>query len=134
MIYIDSNVFIYPVINPESKKGAAAKDILLKLAKGEIEAVTSSLTWDELVWVIKKSLGFDVAILEGRRFLEFPNVKIISADANVLYYAQKLVETYRIAPRDSIHAATAIMKNTTELISDDDDFDIIKEIKRKPII
>jgi uncharacterized protein len=132
MIYLDSNVFLYPVTDPTSKKGSAAKNILMKLAKGEMEAITSSLTWDEIVWVTRKAFNSELATLEGRRFLEFPNIKIISVDANVLYLAQKLIETYKIAPRDSIHAATAIIKNTTEFMSDDSDFDKIKEIKRKP--
>jgi predicted nucleic acid-binding protein len=133
MIYLDSNIFLYPITDPGSKKGIAAKNILIKLAKGELEAMTSSLTWDELVWVTRKAFSMELAILEGRRFLEFPNVKIISADANVLYFSQRLIETYKIAPRDSIHAATAIIKNVTEFVSDDSDFDKIKEIKRKPI-
>ncbi len=133
MIYLDSNVFLYPVTDPDSKKGKIAKDVLVKVAKGELEAITSSLTWDELVWVTRRAFDMEFAILEGRRFLEFPNVKIISADGNVLYFAQKLLELYKVKPRGSIHAATAILKNASEFVSDDKDFDKIKEIKRKPL-
>ncbi len=133
MIYLDANVFLYSVTDHDSRKGIAARNILTKLAKGELEAMTSSLTWDELIWGIKKYFDTERAILEGKRFLEFPNIKIISADANVLYFAQKLIEIYRIDPRDSIHAATAIIKNVTQFVSDDSDFDKIKEIKRMPL-
>lgn len=132
MRYIDSNVFIYPVVEPNSAKGMAARDILMKVAKGEIEVATSSLTWDEVVWVIKKAFSSELATLEGRRLLEFPNIKILSVDGSVLYVAQKLIENYKIAPRDAIHASCAITKNISEFISDDTDFDRIKRIKRVP--
>ena len=56
MIYLDSNVFLYPITNPDSEKGNAAKRLLMRLANGQIEAITSSLTWDELVWVAKEKL------------------------------------------------------------------------------
>jgi hypothetical protein len=133
MQYIDSNVFIYSVTEPESDKGIAAKNTLIKVAKGETGGITSVLTWDEVVWIIKKAFNMELAILEGRRFLEFPNVKIVTVDANILYSAQKLMEAYKIAPRDSIHAATAITRNVTEFISDDSDLDIVKELKRIPL-
>lgn len=36
----------------------------------------ASLSWDELVWIIRKTLGDQIATQEGRKFLEFPNLKI----------------------------------------------------------
>jgi uncharacterized protein len=133
MKYLDSNIFIYPVIYPNSTKGGSAKEILTKLVKGEVQAITSSLTWDELIWAIRKESSFSIAITEGRRFLEIPNLKIVSVDENILYSAQKLIEEYKIAPRDAIHASTAIARNAIEFITDDSDFNKIKEIRRIPI-
>jgi predicted nucleic acid-binding protein len=59
MPYIDSNVFIYPIlytveVEPKVKK---AKQILLGIEKGELSGCTSTLTWDEVVWVVSKTLG-----------------------------------------------------------------------------
>ena len=50
LLYIDSNVFIYPVIYDETAVVEAKKsrDFLLKIALGEVEAYTSSITWDEV--------------------------------------------------------------------------------------
>jgi predicted nucleic acid-binding protein len=47
MPYIDSNVFIYPVIY-KTETQPKAKEILLKIEKGELKAYTSTLTWDEV--------------------------------------------------------------------------------------
>jgi len=53
-----------------------AKNVLLKIAEGDLEAATASLTWDEFVWAVKKISGKQAAIKEGKKFLEFPNIKL----------------------------------------------------------
>jgi len=40
---------------------------------------------------------------------------------------------YKLSPRDSIHIASALSKKTKTIVSDDEDFDHIKEIKRTPL-
>lgn len=132
MKYVDSNVFIYPVVADErtDRKAALAKKILLQIANGKLKAATSSLTWDELFWVIKKFLGRSLAIVEGRRFVEFPNLKILEVGESTITAAQDVIGNYDIKPRDSIHAACALENGIREIISDDPDFDKIKEVKR----
>ncbi len=132
MIYVDANVFIYPVIYDETteKRALTAKNILIKIAEGTLESATASLTWDELTWIIRKTLGIKIAIDVGRKFLDFPNLKILRIDEKVIKEAQKLVENYNVKPRDAIHAGCAIINNIKEIVSDDPDFDRIKRIKR----
>lgn len=132
MNYIDSNVFIYPVVVDErsDRKAFLAKRILIKIADRSIDAATSSLTWDEVSWSIKKILGREIATKEGSKFLEFPNLKVLSVDDKTIGRAQKLVEKYAIRPRDAIHIACCIQNNIRDIISDDADFDAVKEIKR----
>jgi predicted nucleic acid-binding protein len=61
MAYIDSNVFIYPVLYgaDNNEKARNAKEILLKIEEGELKAYTSTLTWDEVVWVVSRVMGRD---------------------------------------------------------------------------
>ena len=47
--------------------------------------------------------------------------------------AQSLMDKYKLSPRDSIHVASALSRKATIIISDDEDFDQIKEIKRTPL-
>jgi len=131
MIYVDTNVFLYPVLYEEKRRIARlAKKILIKIANGEIKAATSTLTWDEFVWVIMKTLGREIAIREGEKFLIFPNLKFLQINEIVIQKAQKLVEKYEINPRDSIHISCALVNGIKEIISDDLDFNRVKEIKR----
>jgi len=132
MKYIDSNVFIYSVVADErtEAKAALAKKILIKIAEGDLKAATSSLTWDELVWTIRKIQGKDFAESEGRKFLKFPNLQILDVGKSTIDDSQAIMENCSARPRDSIHAACALENGIKEIISDDSEFDKIKNIKR----
>jgi uncharacterized protein len=135
MPYLDSNVFIYPVIysaetQPKAKK---AKEILLNVEHGKIPAFTSMLTWDEVVWVISKTMGRSEGISSGQKLLGFPNLQFVAVDENVITRAQRLMDKYKMDPRDCIHLASALEKRSKSVISDDKDFDQVKEIKRTPL-
>ncbi len=130
--YIDTNIFLYPLLY-EDEKAKVCKSILLKIGKKEIIGITSFLTWDEVVYSLKKLLGRDIAIKEGRKFLKIPELVFVRTDENIIYKSQELIEKYNINPRDAIHAATCILTSANELLTDDSDFDKIKEIKRASI-
>ncbi len=135
MPYLDSNVFIYPVIyqaeyEPKAKR---AKQILQNIENGKTDAYTSTLTWDEVVWVISRTLNRSEGINQGKKLLDFPNLKLIPADSQVLSRAQRLIEKHKIRPRDAIHVASALERKITEIISDDSELEAIKEIVRIPL-
>jgi predicted nucleic acid-binding protein len=135
MKYVDANIFIYPAIYDvrKDKLAASAKEILVKIADGEIEAATSFLTWDELTWVVRKWIGKSSAVKEGEKFLQFPKIDMVEVDKTVISKAQELAGKYNLKPRDAIHVASALLNGMKEIISDDSDFDVVKEISRIPL-
>jgi predicted nucleic acid-binding protein len=135
MQYVDSNVFLYSVLySPDLEpKAKRAKEILQKIENKELIAATSTLTWDEVVWVATKLLGRSGGISQGQKLLGFPNLEFINVDEGVIAHAQSLMDKYKISPRDSIHVASALSRKATIIISDDEDFDQIKEIERTPL-
>jgi predicted nucleic acid-binding protein len=135
MPYIDANIFIFPILYSEEQepKVKYAKRVLMDIEKGELLAYTSTLTWDEVVWIVKKVMGRDEAINQGQKLLGFTNLNWIIVDENILSQAQALMVKYNLHPRDSIHIASAINKKIKEIISDDMDIDQVKEIKRIPL-
>jgi predicted nucleic acid-binding protein len=132
MPYLDSNVFIYPVIyqTEAQPKASKAKEILRNVENGKLSAYTSTLTWDEVVWVVSKVMGRNEGINQGQKLLGFPNLQFVTADENVIVQAQRLMNKYKMSPRDSIHLASALERRTKSVISDDADFDQVKEITR----
>ena len=132
MQYVDSNIFLYSVLySPNLElKAKRAKEILQEIENKELSAATSTLTWDEVVWVVTKLLGRSDGITIGQKLLGFPNLEFISFDEVILTQAQSLMDKYKLSPRDSIHVASALSRKATIIISDDGDFDQIQEIKR----
>ena len=58
MKYYDSNFFIYGAINT-GKKGKWARDVIQSIEGGKASAVTSTLTYDEFFWKVKKEKGYE---------------------------------------------------------------------------
>lgn len=134
-VYVDSNIFIYPVIYEAEKSPnvSKAKEILRKIERNRIIAYTSTLTWDEVVWVVKRTLGKADSLEIGRKLLRFPNLRLIDVSESIIVKAQLLMEKYDISPRDAVHCASAIVKHIDVLVSEDLDFEVVKEIRRIPM-
>ena len=98
MFYVDSNVFIYPIIYDEATVPEARKSrrFLLEIALGRIEAYTSTLTWDEVTWIVRRLLGVDISLRLGRRFLSFPSLKFLAVKGTTLLKAQEIMEEYEL--------------------------------------
>lgn len=125
--YIDSNVFIYSIID-ESILGEQAREILQMVQDGKIEACTSVLTFDEIVYVIKKTKGQKQAIAAGGAFLDFSNLRLIDAKKETARISLQAIEEYSLLPRDALHYSTMKLSGLTEIISEDKDFKKIKQI------
>ena len=131
MLYLDANVFIYAAINTQ-EIGEKARALLQKIQQGEQQAVTSVLTFDEVFWSIKKRKP-ELAQETSYVLLNFPNLEIIPADRKLALFALKIINEYNLAPRDALHAATAIASNADCVVSTDSHFDKIKELTRQPL-
>lgn len=106
--YIDSNVFLYPVLYNDLKESETAGEILSNIEKKDIHAYTSTLTWYEISYVVEKILGKTDAIEVGKKFINFPFLRFISVDDEIIRRSQVIREKYNLKPRDSIHLSCAI--------------------------
>ena len=132
VLYLDANVFIFAAINTEEDGGKAVA-LLKRIQQSEEQAITSALTFDEVFWEIKRNRGMEKALETAEAMMNFPNLEIISADKEVVSSALQLIKEYCLAPRDAIHAATAIAEKADYIVSTDPHFDKVKELKRKKL-
>jgi uncharacterized protein len=132
MFYIDTNIFVYAILNTENY-GDKAESLLERVSRGEEEAVTSVLTFDEVFWSVKRERGIEKALEAGRALLDFPNLRIAPANRETASLALHLIEECGLRPRDALHAATAIIERVDCIISTDAHFDKVQELKRKSL-
>ena len=52
MIYIDASLFVFAALNTENV-GDEARSLLRDVQTGKLEANSSALTFDELVWAVR---------------------------------------------------------------------------------
>ena len=131
MLYLDSNIFIYATINTE-QLGEKARSLLQKIQQGEEKATTSTLTFDEVFWAIKKR-NREVAFEACQALLNFPGLEIVPANRGVVLSALQIIREFNLDPRDAIHAATAIAEKVDVMVSTDPHFDGLKELKRRAL-
>jgi len=130
LIYLDSNVFIYAALGG-AKEGNWCRDLIRRVTGGEVEAVTSALTVDEVVYQVRVSRGLEASIEAGEAVLEMAHLTVSPADAETLWKSLELGRQVGLHPRDAIHAATALSHGSPELISEDVDFDKVEGLKRR---
>jgi len=129
MIYLDANVFIYPVIDND-KRADFYRKIIYDVVSGKIQACTSVLTWDEVIHYLIKEKGKSFALTQSEKFLKLPKLYFIETSSSIIFKAHQLMKMYEVNPRDAIHVATALSCKSDKIITEDKGFDKIKEIKR----
>lgn len=130
---MDANVFIHASLN-RKEIGNKSRSIIRSIEDGRIVAATSALSFDELVWAVKKERGEKDGTMAGEIFLNTRELTIMDVKQETLNNALSLVKKHHLNPRDSIHLASALMTKADYVVSEDRDFDAITEIKRKPIL
>ncbi len=132
LLYLDANVFVYATLNREDI-GDRARALLRRVQEGKSQAASSTLTFDELVWAVKRHRSIEDAANAGEAFIGMPGLELIEVSGTLISAALELIRRYKFDPRDSIHAACALFRNAEAIISDDEHFDRLREIQRRPI-
>ncbi len=129
-MYLDSNIFIYAFID-NTEQGDLARNFMEKLVGGEVKAYVSPLVLDEVVWVIHKLKGKELASRVGKTILSMPliwlDVTYESAKHSLDFYGMGL------KPRDALHLGIMRDYDLTEILSEDGDFNGIKGIERRSL-
>ncbi len=127
MIYIDSNLFIYARIDT-GKKGEEARKIISLLENGKIEASTSVLSIDEVIWIVRDELGnYKSGIEYGRVMMEIQNLAVLDVTKADILKAFDLMEG-GLKPRDALHGAICLNHGIFAILTDDTDFQKIGEM------
>jgi len=132
MNYIDSNVFLNAILNRGPKGEAARKRLQEELRTA---ACTSCLTIDEVVWkLVVLTNDRNRAIRDARELFKLGSLTITPYTRSDSYTSLALMEKYaKLKPRDAAHVAIALRLGAEAIVSDDKDFDGVKELRREGV-
>ena len=88
------------------------------------------MTFDEFSYKVLKNKSDEDAIKSIAAFLSLPNLTFLATNKSTIWLAFELIKKYKLEPRDAIHAASAMQNNIKIIVSEDKDFDKVKEVKR----
>lgn len=131
MVYIDANVLVISLLDL-SPRGDSARELMGLIDGGSVEAVTSSLTLDEVMWTFIKSGRKDSLTKAVSGFYE-SNVRVVPVSSQAPLNACGIIDEYGLDPRDAIHAAVMRENRMTEILSEDKHFDKVGWMKRYSI-
>ncbi len=131
-IYIDSNVFVFYALETESlKNNELSMDYLNRVHDKSLLGFTGVITWDEVVFNIKRFTTRGESIKFGEKLLGFPNLLFLGINKGVIEQAQQIYKKFSLKhTMDAIHASLALKYCNGNIISDDGDFDEITGINR----
>ncbi|MFQ5712179.1 MAG: type II toxin-antitoxin system VapC family toxin [Candidatus Geothermarchaeales archaeon] len=127
-MYLDSNLFVFALLD-KTRRGDDTRKFLGELHEKQ-RAITSSLTFDEIMWVLIKNRKKHLLRTAIEGIYSIVNLEIVGVSPLIPILALELMEKYDIMPRDAFHAAVMQIKNEKEIVTDDKDFDRIDGIKR----
>ena len=127
-MYVDSNVFIFAATD-SGKKGKNCRKIIDMISEKKMICAASYLVIDEVIWVLRKHVGKKDSIKIVKTLLSLP-IKWIELDKSITLSMIEILEKTKLDPRDAIHLASMKKLGLSSIISEDSDFDKIKEIQR----
>jgi predicted nucleic acid-binding protein len=126
--YLDSGVFVTPMLKNRSLVVVEeCLEWLEKMRRGQIQGVTSWMSWDEVTYVAgrgaaDRSYDSERAAAAGDLLCALPNLRFTPVDEDVVNEAQSFLRRTKARPRDSIHASSAVIHATGNLVTLDSDF------------
>ncbi len=130
-MYIDSNIFIYSAVD-KNQLGKNCRKAIEKIENGSLNAASSYLVLDEVLWILQNEIGKKDALESTKMFLSLP-IKWIDVKRDIMYQSLKLYDSTDLDPRDAIHLASMQKEKLTILLSEDEDFDGIEGIERNGV-
>jgi len=127
-IALDISIFIYHLeANPSYVD--MASEIFTWLERSPHSAVTSTLTMTELL-VQPYRAGNEPLVNQYYGLLSlFPNLEWVAPDLAVADAAAQLRARYRLRTPDALHAATAISRGATAIMTNDADLARVSEVE-----
>lgn len=129
-MFLDANIFILAILSPKGKQGALCKKQLERMQLGEMNAHTSTLVLNEVLYYFEKNCSKEKALRVFNLILAFKNLEILPIDTKVLTHVPEF-SNLRLEASDAYHAACMKTNGISTICSYDKGFDGIRGITRQ---
>ena len=128
-VFLDTNIFLYAAGQAHPQRDVCAR-VLRRVAQGALAATANSEVIQEILYVlVRRGRGADGVALARHVAALFPDLLPVTGED--MRRACDLIERYPKLPvRDAVHAATMLGNGLEQVISVDEDFDQVREIRR----
>lgn len=130
-IFIDTPLLVYLNTLTDPRDKLLYENYYLDLLS-KYKAYTDVLVLDELIYVSKKKYGIPYELsIEFIEAIVLPYINILELGEEEYEHASKLIVEYRLKPSDSLHIGAMLNNGINVIVSEDKEFDKIKQIKRR---
>ena len=129
-IFIDTPLLVYLNTLTDPRDKILYENYYLDLLS-KYKAYTDVLVLDELIYVSKKKYGIPYKL--STEFIEtivLPYINILELGEEEYEQASKLVIKYKLKPSDSLHIGAMLSSGINVIVSEDREYDKIKQVKR----
>ncbi|MDI6640407.1 MAG: type II toxin-antitoxin system VapC family toxin [Methanocellales archaeon] len=126
-VYLDANFFIFSLLD-RTEVGEGARMIYQKMVEGKLNTATSSLTFDEVMWVLIKANKKHLIKDAVNDIYKTQNLAILPVSISIPLNAIDLI-LKGLNPRDAFHVAVMMENKISTIISDDLHFKAVEDIK-----
>lgn len=127
--FIDTSVFAY-ALGGDHPQRDACRNVIEEATAGLLVLHASIELVQELLHHRMRRADRESALRQARAAGDL--CVLHAFDTGVLTRALELVATSPVRGRDAVHAATALMQGLPQLVSSDEDFDVVPGLTRIP--
>lgn len=133
MKFLDANVFLFARLD-EGARGEAAR-ALLRGVDGGHPAATTVIALNEVLRNLRKPLGREAALQKSRQLSSMPGLDILDVGERGWNRALDLMKDHpHLKPNDALHAAAALEAGIGAIVSTDEDFDGLPNLRRQGLV
>ncbi len=128
-MFLDANIFIH-AYDSTGQRFISSRRLLSRISKGEMNAKTSVLVLNEVLYFFSQKNGPDEGVRVFSNLRKTPHLEILGVEASDMEHVPDLI-TQGLDASDAYHAAVMRSNDIETIFSYDKAFDKIKSIRRK---
>lgn len=128
--FLDSATLIH-AIDKSAKYHHECLNIIIRAAKGEINAATNLETLEEALFILSKLTSTSTALRAIHDYIRMAKIRKYEMNLAIFEKALEIIEVTPIKrPKDAINIATMLEHNIPKIISEDQEYDKVNLIQR----